>query len=209
MRPTVVSISGFSSEVGKTSLLCDLLSTHPGWEAIKVTKGHYRSCGKDPEACCVSHLLGERPLVFSGRDQTYKPGKDTGRYWEAGASNVHWVVGTDQQIWDGVEQALNKVEASGVFVEGTSFLKRIPVDFSLMVAMPPFKEIKSSAVAAMAGIGGIFLTGVSNESSVAVQFWDCVKKRGGSQRELPFFFREDIGKLGQLIDLIHENAGLS
>jgi len=26
-------------------------------EAIKTTRGHYRSCGKDPLPCCISHLL--------------------------------------------------------------------------------------------------------------------------------------------------------
>ena len=65
----------------------------PGWEAIKTTRGHYRSCGKDPHACCVSHLLTEEPLVRSGRAETYEPGKDTGRYWDAGATNVHWLIG--------------------------------------------------------------------------------------------------------------------
>ena len=52
--------------------LCELLKAFPGWEAIKTTRGHYRSCGKDPKACCVSHLLSEEPLVRSGRDETYK-----------------------------------------------------------------------------------------------------------------------------------------
>src|ERR1051325_6657561 len=92
MRATIVSISGFSSEVGKTTTLCELLRLLPGWEAIKVTRGHYRSCGKDPQACCVSHLLSEEPVIRSGREQTYALGKDTGRYWEAGASNVHWLI---------------------------------------------------------------------------------------------------------------------
>ena len=47
--------------------MCELFKAFPGWEAIKTTRGHYRSCGKDPQACCVSHLLSEEPLVRSGR----------------------------------------------------------------------------------------------------------------------------------------------
>ena len=86
MSCTKVAISGFSSEVGKTTLLCELLRAFPGWEAIKMTRGHYRSCGKDPHACCVSHLLGDAPVIRSGHAQTFAPGKDTGRYWDAGAS---------------------------------------------------------------------------------------------------------------------------
>lgn len=40
---TKVAIAGVSSEVGKTTLLCELLRELPGWEAIKMTRGHYRS----------------------------------------------------------------------------------------------------------------------------------------------------------------------
>src|SRR3954470_19219092 len=129
MNRTTVAIGGFSSEVGKTTLLCRLLHAFPGWEAIKLTRGHYRSCGKDPHACCVSHLLGDEPIVRSGRGQTYAPGKDTGRYWDAGAANVHWVIVTESQVGEGIGQALERVRAPGVLIEGNSFLSFIEVDF--------------------------------------------------------------------------------
>src|SRR6185369_12879016 len=94
-RPIVIGVGGYTSNVGKTTLMCELLAAFPGWEAIKTTRGHYRSCGKDPHACCVSHLLKAEPVVRSGREATYERGKDTGRYWDAGASNVHWMITTD------------------------------------------------------------------------------------------------------------------
>jgi hypothetical protein len=53
---TVVAVGGFSSEVGKSTLLCEFLRALPGWEAIKMTRGHYRSCGKDPHATRQSQL---------------------------------------------------------------------------------------------------------------------------------------------------------
>src|SRR3954465_9362153 len=109
IKRTTVAISGFSSNAGKTTLVCDLLGAFPGWEAIKMTRGHYRSCGKDPHACCVSHLLGDEPVVRSGRQETYTPGKDTGRYWDAGASNVHWVIVTNGQVEQGIRLALDRV----------------------------------------------------------------------------------------------------
>jgi hypothetical protein len=87
-HPTIVSVTGFTSEVGKTTLMCDLLRAFPEWEAIKVTRGPCRSCGKDPNACCVSDLLSDEPVIRSGREQNYALGKDTGSYWDAGASNV-------------------------------------------------------------------------------------------------------------------------
>src|SRR6201999_3968822 len=142
MAASVVAVGGFSSEVGKTTLVCELLRRLPGWEAVKVTRGHYRSCGKSAHACCVSHLLGDEPLVRSGRAETYAPGKDTGRFWDAGASNVHWVVVTDRQVREGTRAALERVRAPGVIVEGNSFLDFVEADFALMVARARGGKIK-------------------------------------------------------------------
>src|SRR5437868_5336044 len=142
---TTVAIGGFSSEVGKTTLLCELLRAFPGWEAIKLTRGHYRSCGKDPHACCVSHLLGDVPLIRSGRRNTYGPGKDTGRYWDAGASNVHWVIATDAQVEEGINRAIERVEAPGVIIEGNSFLRFVRADSVIMASPVNGTRIKASA----------------------------------------------------------------
>jgi len=60
-KPIIVAVSGLSSNTGKTTLVCELLKRLPGWEAIKLTRGHYRSCGRDPTAAvsaifCVTSL---------------------------------------------------------------------------------------------------------------------------------------------------------
>jgi len=144
-QPIIIGIGGFTSNVGKTTLLCELLKAFPGWEAIKTTRGHYRSCGKDPKACCVSHLLAEEPIVRSGREDTYTFGKDTGRYWDAGASNVHWLICTDNQVEEGIKLALAKVKSPGVFVEGNSFTEFVNTDHFVMVRQAGNPKIKSSA----------------------------------------------------------------
>ncbi|MCM3870864.1 MAG: hypothetical protein ND895_09265, partial [Pyrinomonadaceae bacterium] len=155
MRPAIIVISGFSSEVGKTTLMCDLLRAIPGWEAIKVTRGHYRSCGKDPHACCVSDLLGDEPVIRSGREQNYEAGKDTGRYWDLGAANVHWLIATDAQVESGIKQALRRVTAAGVFIEGNSILDFIQADFAIMVSRACGGTIKRSARRALAHCSAI------------------------------------------------------
>jgi len=152
----IVVVAGTSSDTGKTTLLCDLLREFRrdgSWEAIKLTRGHYRSCGKDPHACCVSHLLSDQPVVRSGRDETYAAGKDTGRYWDAGASAVHWVIVTDNQVERGIRAALARVKSGRVLIEGTSLLKFIEADFVVMVARPDRTgrvKIKPSARRALA-----------------------------------------------------------
>ena len=161
-RPTIVAVSGFSSNVGKTTLVCDLLKALPEWEAIKLSRGHYRSCGKDPEACCVSDLLREEAVVRSGRAANYAAGKDTGRFWDAGATNVHWVIVDDHQVEQGVNEALSRVESRGVIIEGNSFLEYIDPDFAVMCARAEGGTIKSSARATISKCNALFLSSLNN-----------------------------------------------
>jgi molybdopterin-guanine dinucleotide biosynthesis protein len=156
MTPTVVAVGGFSSNVGKTSLVCEMLRRLPGWEAIKLTRGHYRSCGKDPHTCCVSHLLSDQPLVLSGREKTYTAGKDTARFWDAGAANVHWVIATDTQVRDGILEALTRVRSGGVIIEGTSPIFLLPMDYAVMVVRPDGQRMKPSARKAMERVNALF-----------------------------------------------------
>src|SRR5262245_56439693 len=153
MNPKIIVIAGTASNTGKTTLLCDLLgelSRDEPWESIKLTRGHYRSCGKDPHAFCVSHLLGDHPVIRSGRSETYSIGKDTGRYWDAGASNVHWVIATDSQVEQGIRMALSGVKSSGVLIEGTSVLKFITPDLAVLAVGSETSKIKPSARRALA-----------------------------------------------------------
>jgi molybdopterin-guanine dinucleotide biosynthesis protein len=164
-QPIVIGVGGFTSDVGKTTLMCELLRAFPGWEAIKTTRGHYRSCGKDPHACCVSHLLGEEPLVRSGRKETYDAGKDTARYWDSGASNVHWLIATDNQIEKGIQQALARVKSPGVFVEGNTFSQFVHTDYFVMVRRADTEKIKSSARRAMNKATALYVSDATGEIS--------------------------------------------
>ncbi len=162
--PLIVGVGGLTSEVGKTTLLCKLLEMFPGWEAIKTTRGHYRSCGKDPHACCVSHLLQDKPLIKSGRSETYEPGKDTGRYWEAGAANVHWVIATDDQLEEGIKEALTRVTSGGVFIEGNSFSSYVETDFFVMVARADLPQIKRTARNVLDHVSAFYVSDRSGEA---------------------------------------------
>jgi molybdopterin-guanine dinucleotide biosynthesis protein len=208
MSLTKVAIAGVSSEVGKTTLLCELLREFPGWEAIKMTRGHYRSCGKDPHACCVSHLLGDEPLIRSGFRQTYASDKDTGRYWDAGAANVHWVVVTDDQVERGIELALERVNAPGVLIEGNSFLRFIEVDFVALVTGGADTKIKSSARWAFQKASVVYLLDQTDEISPSESVEILHRKFGsaGIKRFLPAFGANDFPKLVERITRVHSNA---
>jgi molybdopterin-guanine dinucleotide biosynthesis protein len=142
----IVTVSGTCSEVGKTGLVCELLARLPEWAAVKVTRGHYRSCGRDPDTCCVSGLLGDEPRVFGERNDTAVDGKDTARYWTAGAADVRWVVVARGQEAAGISQALAELRGRpGVVVEGNRVVEGMEPDLALMVARPGQREVKVSA----------------------------------------------------------------
>lgn len=204
MLPTIVSVSGFSSESGKTHVLCELLRRAPGWEAIKVTRGHYRSCGKDPNACCVSNRLGDQALVVSDPGETRVNGKDTGRYWDAGATNVHWVIATDEQVADGVRLALDRVKGPGVFVEGGSFLRHFDVDYSIMVASPHLSDVKSSAVGALQKMQALIVNSADRRMEIIELIRNRVARRGTTLGELPVYFLTELPEISEQIGRLHE-----
>ncbi|HLL77103.1 MAG TPA: hypothetical protein VK421_17755 [Pyrinomonadaceae bacterium] len=204
IRPTTVAVGGFTSNSGKTTVVCELLRAFAGWEAIKMSRGHYRSCGKDPRACCVSPLLGSEPTVRSGRAETYVPGKDTGRYWDAGASNVHWAVVTDAQVGRGFEMALARVRAPGVFVEGNSFLRHAGADFVLMVARSGEEfKIKPTARRVLPKVSAFYLFGASgDEARESRERFDEWRARLSDVASVPVYTRDELPLLVERIDAI-------
>ena len=211
--PIIIAVSGLSSNTGKTTLVCDLLERLPGWEAIKLTRGHYRSCGKDPQGCCVSDLIRDEPLVRSGRPENYEAGKDTGRFWDAGAVNVHWVIAGEDQVEDGIKQALSRVKSAGVVVEGNSFLDFVAADFAIMCARAGENRMKTSARRTLAKADAIYLSSVddSDGATAHAQFaaWRAGLKTGMDLNGLPVFTREDIPELVLKIQTIRRRLDRS
>jgi hypothetical protein len=211
-RPVIIAVSGFSSEVGKTTLVCDLLRAFPGWEAIKVTRGHYRSCGRDPHACCVSDLLSDEPVIRSGRDQNYALGKDTGRFWDAGAANVHWVIVTDDQVERGIRQAVQLVTGPGVFVEGNSILDFIQADFVLMVSRASGGKIKGSARQALSHSSALYLSNITEEGTDEREKFALWSKQSGIDAligDLPIYTREDFATLIASVQRIEASSRIA
>ena len=208
MTPTLVCIAGVASNVGKTQLVCDLLGQNPGWEAVKISKGHRRSCGKRREGCCISPFLGDEARILSGREETFAAGKDTGRYWEAGAGNVHWAICTNEQVEAGVILALHRVAAEGAFVEGTSPLKYVRFDYSVMVISESGLDIKSTAVSVMPKIDALFVTGAEADLGVVGRFRERLRRRGTELTDVPVYFERELGRLVDEVRMVHQRRCL-
>ncbi len=210
MTFTTVGVGGFSSNAGKTTLMCELLAAFPHWEAIKITRGHYRSCGKDPQACCVSHLLSEEPVIRSGRAETYAVGKDTGRYWDAGAANVHWLIVTDKQVERGIKSALARVRSEGVLIEGTSFVQFVEVDLMLMAARVDAGKIKPSARRALPKTSALYLFDEGENAETARARFATARAAGAVEehltRSIPIYTREDLPRLIERVREVHRGV---
>ncbi len=202
-QPIIVAVSGLSSNTGKTTLACELLRRLPEWEAIKLTRGHYRSCGKDPSGCCVSHLLSDEPLVRSGRQANYEQGKDTGRFWDAGAANVHWVIVSEDQVEEGINRALSQVQTAGVIVEGNSFLEYIKTDFAIMCARAGENKLKTSARRTLAKADALYLSTIkelTRDTAIArFETWRASLSIDLELNGLSIFMHDDIPRLTEQI----------
>jgi molybdopterin-guanine dinucleotide biosynthesis protein len=207
--PFIVAVSGLSSNTGKTTLVCELIRRLPGWEAIKLTRGHYRSCGKDPSGCCVSDLLRDEPLIRSGRAENYEKGKDTGRFWDAGAADVHWVIVGEDQVEAGITRALSRVKSPGVVVEGNSFLDYIKADFAVTCARAGENKLKTSARRTLAKADAMYLSTIvecdRQEAIREFERWRAGLSFVLKTEGLPVFSANDIS---QFIEEIQRRAGL-
>jgi len=207
--PIIVALSGLSSNTGKTTLACELIRRLPGWEAIKLTRGHYRSCGKDPNGCCVSDLLSDEPLIRSGREANYEKGKDTGRFWDAGAANVHWVIVGEEQVEAGINGALTRVKSAGVIVEGNSFLDFIKADFAITCARAGENKMKGSARKTLAKADALYLSTIDDsDRATAIELFEKWRNDLKVQLDIdrvPIFTPHEISNL---LDSIYETVSI-
>ncbi|MDX6270799.1 MAG: hypothetical protein QOD28_2022, partial [Acidobacteriota bacterium] len=133
--------------------------------------------------------------------ETYAAGKDTGRYWDAGASNVHWVVVTDKQVERGIKSALERVRATGVLIEGTSFVQFVAVDLMLMAARAGSgaERIKPSARRALAKTDALYLFDDGADASDTRSRFDAWRASDAAgenlTRDIPVYTREDLPRL--------------
>jgi hypothetical protein len=156
-------------------------------------------------------LLSDEPVVRSGRDQNYATGKDTGKFWDAGASNVHWAIVTDAQVEQGIREALARVTSPGVFVEGNSILDFIQADFVLMVAKPAGGTIKSSARRALFRSSAIYLSSLTEAAVDERSTFAIWAEQAGIHKlieNLPTFTQTDLPELVAQLRLNYQSSQL-
>jgi molybdopterin-guanine dinucleotide biosynthesis protein len=137
-----IVIGGFSSGVGKTSLVCRLLEALEGWAALKTSPLRDGDAG---------------PYEIVRDDLTLRsPGSDTARYLAAGASRVAWLRYRRDRLADAMPVTLSYFEGcAGLLVEGNSAARQLPGAGVIVVARAGSTETKPSVLGLLGRAGAL------------------------------------------------------
>jgi len=117
---------------------------------------------------------------------------------------VHWVIVGEDQVEDGIEQALARVRSAGVVVEGNSFLDYVAADFSIMCARAGENKMKTSARRTLARANALYLSTIDDCDAEAARArfeeWRAGLSTDLNLDGLPVFTREDIPRVIERIE---------
>ena len=174
---SVVTISGHSRKVGKTSIAEGLIAALPEylWTALKVSShrhsGNSENSGKD---CVV--------IEETDRDGV----NDTSRFLKAGACRAFWIQAERIEAAVPIVLAIIK-NAHHVLIEGNSVLDFVTADLSILVANSSVAEFKKSARGILARADALVLI----RSSAELAEWE--KLLGSVPKNIPRFETGDSG----------------
>jgi molybdopterin-guanine dinucleotide biosynthesis protein len=172
-RPRI-SVSGFCSGVGKTSVVETILRVLHGAAALKVTVVDSAADGCPIERPCgVCASLGAPFEIVTDRRRL--TGKDTGRYIAAGADPVVWIKTRASALAEAVDAALQRLGARPLIVEGNTPVPLIDPDIAIMVdRAAERREIKPSAARILPRIDLALLNCPSGIGAAAIE---CGRRR--------------------------------
>lgn len=145
----VISVTGTSSETGKTTVGAFIIKELRNICALKITVQHEGSCPRHRDDSCDGCSPEENPLFRIITDPAIlaEPGKDTDRYIAAGATKVVWLQTSSECADESISRALSLFDDSAsVLIEGNRFLAVRDADLGIMVVSPGLEKIKRSAL---------------------------------------------------------------
>lgn len=127
----IVTISGASKDVGKTNLAVSIIKKCQGLAALKYS----------------FHYPQKEAGVITDSEILTRPGTDTARFLEAGASPVFWVLSDEKRLGLDLKRALSLLSPdSKVIIEGNSVLKHLRPIFAIFVMNSSWEKVKPSGL---------------------------------------------------------------
>lgn len=148
----IIVVGGHTRSIGKTQLVCDLISAfpHAGWVAGKITQyghgvcaqnGHDCDCAPDEHICAISW-------------ERHANETDSGRFLAAGAARSFWLRTKQGFLAEGLpllREALREIDAHAetsqhnLILESNTLLQFLKPSLYLMVLDPARSDFKDSA----------------------------------------------------------------
>lgn len=142
---TSVVIGGHSRNIGKTSVMAELirLLRPPEWAAVKITQYGHGACSLNGEPCSCDP--GEHAFVLTEERQRNGRG-DTHRFLQAGARRSLWLRVRQRQLHRGLPALLRALRREPwVMIESNSILGQINPALYVFVLDPSKNDFKASA----------------------------------------------------------------
>jgi hypothetical protein len=142
----LVVVGGHSRNIGKTSVVCGVISALPefNWSAIKITRYGHGVCSRNGEPCPCADPV--HPIAVSP-EEGYLPETDSGRFLAAGASRAWWVRTPDGGLGEAMPRVRKLIEnAENTIVESNSLLRFVKPDFCVMVLDGAVADFKPTSL---------------------------------------------------------------
>jgi molybdopterin-guanine dinucleotide biosynthesis protein len=143
---TSVIIGGHSRNIGKTSIMAELVRRvrPPEWTAVKITQYGHGVCSLDGEPCSCDP--GEHGFVLT-EEHERKGGGDTRRFLQAGARRSLWLRVRQGQLHRALPALLRALRREDwVMIESNSILGQINPALYLFALDPSQNDFKASAL---------------------------------------------------------------
>ncbi len=141
----IVVIGGHSRNVGKTSVVAELIFAlrEFRWSAIKITQYGHGICSANGQACdCAT--ANHNWAISEERDRSGK--SDTSRFLVAGAESALWVRTEQGRLAEAMPALRNRIASRhNIICESNSVLKFLRPDVYLTVLDPGTADFKASA----------------------------------------------------------------
>jgi hypothetical protein len=142
----IVVIGGHTRNIGKTSVVCRLISAFPEerWTSMKITQFGHGVCSANGEPCDCE--TGDHTIAVS-EERNAGSGTDSSRYLGAGAARSLWVRTRQGQLAEAMPRVRAEIgRAENVVLESNSVLRFLKPDLYLAVLDPRIADFKRSAL---------------------------------------------------------------
>jgi len=184
-RWRVIVVGGHTRSIGKTQLVCDVISAFPHikWLAGKITQYGHGVCAQNGDNCDCAPT--EHVCAINWETQT-DSGTDSARFLAAGASRSFWLRTKQGFLAEGLpllRASLHESIASAtgehppLIVESNSLLQFLKPSLYLAVLDPAKEDFKDSARAALDRADALVLHGTQESFQGADPAWTKLPSR--------------------------------